>query len=192
VGAGGARRWFTGASGTEAARGTGGRGGGGCGGAKETGGAGFATASAVDEEAGQAAGQQHVDRVGGAWMSAPPPNRARLDTDVAARYHRATLREAVVHNPDVTLKISTTLEGRPEVVPPPNRARLDTDVAASEDRATLREAVVHNPDVTLKISTTLPEVLPPPNRARLDTDVAASEDRATLREAVVHNPDVRR
>jgi hypothetical protein len=58
VDAGGAGRGFTGASGTEAAWGTGGRGGGGCGGAKETGGAGFATAGAVDEEAGQAAGWQ--------------------------------------------------------------------------------------------------------------------------------------
>ena len=42
-------------------------------------------------------------------LLAPPPNRARFETDVATRLYRATLREAVVHNPDVTLKISTTL-----------------------------------------------------------------------------------
>jgi vacuolar-type H+-ATPase catalytic subunit A/Vma1 len=61
---------------------------------------------------------------------------------------------AVVHNPDVTLKISTTLEGRIEEAsyPPTYRARLDTDVAARLYRATLRDAVVHDPDVTLKIS----------------------------------------
>ena len=40
----------------------------------------------------------------------PPPKRARFETDVAARTYRATLRDAVVHNPEVTLKISTTLD----------------------------------------------------------------------------------
>jgi hypothetical protein len=120
-----------------------------------------------------------------------------LETDVATRTDRAALRLAVVHNPDVTLKISTTLE-RPYNFPPPNRARLETDVAASIYRATLRLAVVHNPDVTSKISTTIKEKqqrwdrsypYPPPNRARLETVVAARDHRATLREAVVHNPD---
>ena len=43
----------------------------------------------------------------------PPPNRARFETDVAARLYRATLSVAVVHNPEVTLKISTTLEKKP-------------------------------------------------------------------------------
>ena len=43
----------------------------------------------------------------------PPPNRARFETDVAAREYRATLNVAVVHNPEVTLKISTTLEKKP-------------------------------------------------------------------------------
>jgi hypothetical protein len=83
----------------------------------------------------------------------------------------------VVHNPDVTLKISTTLEGMilsSQVNPPPNRARFETDVAAKRDRETLRDVVVHNPDVTLKISTTL-EGNSTPNRARLETDVAARD-----------------
>jgi hypothetical protein len=83
----------------------------------------------------------------------------------------------VVHNPDVTLKISTTLERPALSAPPPNRARFETDVAAKADRATLRDVVVHNPDVTLKISTTLElaeSPCPPPNRARFETDVAAS------------------
>ena len=39
----------------------------------------------------------------------PPPNRARFETDVAARPFRATLRMAVVHTPEVLLKISTVL-----------------------------------------------------------------------------------
>jgi hypothetical protein len=38
----------------------------------------------------------------------PPPNRARFETDVAARKLRATLSVAVVHNPETLLKISTT------------------------------------------------------------------------------------
>ena len=33
----------------------------------------------------------------------PPPNRARFETDVAARFCRATLRVAVVHTPEVLL-----------------------------------------------------------------------------------------
>ena len=74
-----------------------------------------------------------------AALVSPPPKRARFETDVAARKYRATLREAVVHNPEMLLKISTTLE-RPELSsPPPNRARLETDVAASPLRATLRQ-----------------------------------------------------
>ena len=40
-------------------------------------------------------------------MPFPPPNRARFETDVAARLDRATLRFAVVHIPEVLLKIST-------------------------------------------------------------------------------------
>ncbi len=43
-------------------------------------------------------------------LTCPPPNRARLEMDVAARLDRATLKKAVVHNSDVTFKISTTLE----------------------------------------------------------------------------------
>jgi hypothetical protein len=71
-------------------------------------------------------------------MLSPPPNRARFETDVAARPHRAALRLAVVHTPEVLLKISTVLE-RPELSPPPpNRARFETDVAARQHRATLR------------------------------------------------------
>ena len=61
----------------------------------------------------------------------PPPKRARFETDVAAMYPRATLREAVVHNPEMLLKMSTTLEGPPpETCPPPKRARFETEVAA--------------------------------------------------------------
>jgi hypothetical protein len=40
----------------------------------------------------------------------PPPKRATFETDVAARLNRGTLRSAVVHNPEVALKMSTTLE----------------------------------------------------------------------------------
>jgi hypothetical protein len=80
----------------------------------------------------------------------PPPNRARFETDVAARYCRPALREAVVHNPDVTLKISTAFElMRSSARPPPKRARFETDAEARAHRATLRLAVVHNPEVTL-------------------------------------------
>ena len=61
----------------------------------------------------------------------------------------------MVHNPEVTLKMSTTLEGPELLCPPPKRARFEMDVAAKLNRATLRVAVVHNPEVTLKISTTL-------------------------------------
>jgi hypothetical protein len=43
-------------------------------------------------------------------LSCPPPNRAKFEMDVAASKLRAILREAVVHNPEVTLKISTTLK----------------------------------------------------------------------------------
>ena len=65
-------------------------------------------------------------------LPSPPPNRARFETDVAVRNDRATLREALVQNPDVMLKISTTLELLPELsIPPPNRARMETDVATS-------------------------------------------------------------
>jgi hypothetical protein len=46
----------------------------------------------------------------GPELSPPPPNRARFETDVAARFTRATLRMAVVHTPEVLLKISTVLE----------------------------------------------------------------------------------
>ncbi len=42
--------------------------------------------------------------------SCPPPKRARFETDVAARLSRATLRDAVVHDPEVALKMSTALE----------------------------------------------------------------------------------
>ena len=42
-------------------------------------------------------------------LPAPPPNRARFETDVAARFARATLRMAVVHTPEMLLKISTVL-----------------------------------------------------------------------------------
>jgi hypothetical protein len=120
----------------------------------------------------------------------PPPNRARLETDVATKDRRATLRDAVVHKPEVSLKTSTTLEGRPQPqqsAPPPNRARSEMDVVAKYPRAILREAVVHNPEITLKTSTTFegvpsypPFSQPPPNRARFDTDVAAGFHRATL------------
>jgi hypothetical protein len=137
-------------------------------------------------------------------ISKPPANKARLETEVATTLNRATLREAVVHNPEVTLKISTTLEGRAPTLPPPNRARLKTEVAANWSRAALREAVVHKPETTLKISTTLEafvfdqgsgsgsfdDISPPPNRARFDTEVAAKDRRAALREAVVHIPEV--
>ena len=41
--------------------------------------------------------------------TSPPPKRARFETDVAARLPRATLRDAVVHNPEMLLKISTAL-----------------------------------------------------------------------------------
>jgi hypothetical protein len=85
-------------------------------------------------------------------MSPPPPNSAWFETDEAPKQHRATLKEALLHNPEVTLKISTTFEA---LHPPPKRARFETDVAASQLRATVRKAVVHNPEVTLKISTTL-------------------------------------
>ena len=40
----------------------------------------------------------------------PPPNRARFETDVATSKLRPTLSVALVHNPEVTLKISTTLD----------------------------------------------------------------------------------
>jgi hypothetical protein len=84
----------------------------------------------------------------------------------------------VVHNPEVLLKMSTTLEDAGWLtVPPPNRARFETDVAASQYRATLRDAVVHNPEMLLKMSTTLDGTplysCPPPNMARFETDVAA-------------------
>jgi hypothetical protein len=100
--------------------------------------------------------------------------------DVAASSRRAKVRVALVHSPEVALKISTRLE-RPELVrPPPNRARFETDVAARYQRATEREAVVHNPDAALKISTRSEGlfwfnrlVRPPPNKARFETDVAA-------------------
>ncbi len=89
-------------------------------------------------------------------MSFPPPNRAIFETDVAARPPRETLRLAVVHTPEVLLKISTALEHTPELLnPPPNRARFETDVAARYHRATLRVAVVHTPVMLLKISTVL-------------------------------------
>ena len=85
----------------------------------------------------------------------PPPKRARFETETAARLYRPTLRDAVVHNPEMLSKMSTTLEIEPPVNPPPKRARFETDVAARYIRATLREAVVHNPEVALKMSTTL-------------------------------------
>ncbi len=89
----------------------------------------------------------------------PPPKRARFETDVAARPHRATVRDAVVHNPEVALKMSTlvTQYSVPglEAIPPPKKARFETDVAARPYRATLREAVVHTPEMLLKMSTTL-------------------------------------
>jgi hypothetical protein len=105
----------------------------------------------------------------------PPPKRARFETDVAARYPRPTLRDAVVHKPEVALKMSTTLKGTCEFCPPPKRARFETDVAATVSRATLRIAVIHKPEATLKMSTTLVDEVPqpPPNRAKFETDVAA-------------------
>ena len=42
--------------------------------------------------------------------TAPPPNRARFETEVAASCDRATLRDAVVHNPEMLSKMSTTVE----------------------------------------------------------------------------------
>jgi hypothetical protein len=94
-----------------------------------------------------------------AKSAVPPPNRAMFEADVAARPHRVTVRDAVVHNPEVTLKISTTLEIlttlSTSTTPPPNRARFGIEVAARYCRPTLRHAVVHNPEVALKISTTL-------------------------------------
>jgi hypothetical protein len=126
-------------------------------------------------------------------FTCPPPNRARFETEVAARLYRATLRDAVVHNPEVLLKISTTLDwSLPYGCPPPNMARFETDVAARTLRLILRSAVVHNPEVLLKISTTLdgPGPPPPPNRTMFETDVAARPLRATLRVAVVHTPEM--
>ena len=77
--------------------------------------------------------ERKMTTVEGPELVSPPPKRARFETDVAARKYRATLRDAVVHNPEVTLKISTTLETPepPEFSPPPpKRARFETDVAA--------------------------------------------------------------
>jgi hypothetical protein len=45
---------------------------------------------------------------------------------------------AVVHNPEMLLKISTTSYTSEPPSPPPNKARFETDVAASSRRATLR------------------------------------------------------
>ena len=53
-------------------------------------------------------------------------NVVDIFNSVSGLWTTATLSVAVVHNPEVTLKISTTLEK----IPPPNRARFETDVAA--------------------------------------------------------------
>ncbi len=64
---------------TKAAGGTGNRGRGGCRGAKETGGAEFTAAGAVDEVAGEAVRQyEYVDRVGGVCAAPPSPKHGEI------------------------------------------------------------------------------------------------------------------
>ena len=84
----------------------------------------------------------------------PPPNMAKLPTDVAAIHWRATLSWAVDHFPVALLYKSTTLEYDVSS-PPANTAMFPTDAATSIMRPTLSWAVDHDPVALLYKSTTL-------------------------------------
>ena len=73
---------------------------------------------------------------------------AMFPAEAAARYARATLREAVDHVPVSLLYKSTALDISNElsgVVPPAKTAKLPEDVAARPKRATVRCDVDHVP-----------------------------------------------
>ncbi len=121
----------------------------------------------------------------------PPANMAipRFGSDVAVRYHLATLRAAVVQRPLVALKMSTAL-----LAPPAHAQRISIHLYHLKARILPRNTCPPTPTSHhLAVSRTqnkiknVPLVRPPANMAIpwFGSDVAARWYLATLRAAVV-------